>query len=233
MERDCHRPFASAATERPPRRGVQIRRPRTGGVFEEWLAALPAWLVLGVGLGTGASIAVAAVFIAANRWFPDPPAEPAGESDGSLRRRAEIREFLRLIGEPFAERYPIDGREVAFYLPHRDVAITFDARAYFRLSNADGAPYVVLCEHEMPGHQLGRRLPFDVPEVALGPAPEVDPVRTAFETLGLPPGAGEDAVESAYRDRVKEAHPDRGGSRDEFVRVREAYATALNRADEP
>ncbi|QLG26029.1 J domain-containing protein [Halorarum halophilum] len=201
-------------------------------MFEEWLAGFPAWLVLGVGLGAGASVLVAAVFLAANRWFPDPPAETVGESDGSLRRRAEIRAFLRAIDEPFAERHVVDGQEVAFYLPERRVAITFDAQAYFRLTNAESDLHVVLCEHEMPGHQLGRRLPFDVPDVRRRRGSGADPVRAAFETLGLPRGAGEDAVESAYRERVKEAHPDRGGSRDDFTRVREAYTTALNHVEE-
>lgn len=200
-------------------------------MFGEWLAGFPAWIVHGVGLGAGASVLLAAVFLAANRLFPDPPAETAGESNGSLRRRAEIRQFLRAIGEPFAERHVIDGREVAFYLPDRRVAITFDARAYFRLTNAEGDLYVVLCEHEMPGHQLGRRLPFDVPDVHLRRERDTDPVRAAFETLGLPRGAGEDAVESAYRERVKEAHPDRGGNREDFTRVREAYATARNQLE--
>lgn len=197
-------------------------------MFDQSLAGLPAWLVLGLGLGASASVAVAIVFLAANRWFPDPPADPATESVGSLRRRTEIRGFLRDIDESFLERYDVDGHEVAFYLPERRVAITFDARAYFRLRAAEGDLHVVLCEHEMPGHQLGRRLPFDVPEVDLGPAGGLDPIRAAFETLGLPAGADEAAVESAYRDRVKDAHPDRGGSREEFTRVREAYATALN-----
>lgn len=45
-----------------------------------------------------------------------------------------------------------------------------------------------------------------------------------FAVLGLDPGADEEAIEQAYRRRVKEAHPDHGGSVAEFVEVREAYA---------
>lgn len=49
-------------------------------------------------------------------------------------------------------------------------------------------------------------------------------VRAAYETLGLEPGAGPEAVRAAYRERVKAAHPDtEGGSAEAFIRVREAY----------
>jgi hypothetical protein len=45
----------------------------------------------------------------------------------------------------------------------------------------------------------------------------------AYETLGLEAGADLDAVREAYRERVKETHPDRGGDPEAFIRVREAY----------
>jgi ferredoxin len=44
-----------------------------------------------------------------------------------------------------------------------------------------------------------------------------------FDVLGLDSGADEDAIERAYRERVKEAHPDQDGSAAEFRRVRDAY----------
>lgn len=51
-----------------------------------------------------------------------------------------------------------------------------------------------------------------------------DRTEAAYEVLGLDPGAGPEAVRAAYRERVKEAHPDTpGGSAEEFIRVREAY----------
>jgi hypothetical protein len=152
--------------------------------------------------------------------------------DGDAKRRAEIRSYLRAIGEPFAEDRDVEGESVAFYLPPREVAITFDARAYFRLRRA--GIRVVLCEHEMPGAQLGRRLPFDAPEPDRGPAaPDAAPdsVATAFDRLDLPPTATEAEVRAAYRDRAKETHPDRGGDEEAFRRVHEAYATAREHAE--
>jgi len=48
-------------------------------------------------------------------------------------------------------------------------------------------------------------------------------VSSPFDVLGLDPGADQREIERAYRERIKEAHPDHGGSREEFRRVREAY----------
>ena len=48
--------------------------------------------------------------------------------------------------------------------------------------------------------------------------------REAYKALGLDPGADEEAVRTAYRERVKEVHPDRpSGDEDEFKRVTRAY----------
>ncbi|KAB1187234.1 MULTISPECIES: ferredoxin Fer [Haloferax] len=46
---------------------------------------------------------------------------------------------------------------------------------------------------------------------------------TPFDILQIDPDADEADVIQAYRQRVKEAHPDHGGSADEFQLVREAY----------
>ncbi|WP_435127706.1 J domain-containing protein [Halobaculum sp. D14] len=47
----------------------------------------------------------------------------------------------------------------------------------------------------------------------------------AYRELGLTPGASEEDVKSAYRDRVKETHPDSGGDEESFKRVTRAYET--------
>ena len=47
--------------------------------------------------------------------------------------------------------------------------------------------------------------------------------REAASVLGVDPGADADAVRTAYRERIKETHPDTGGDEDEFKRVRDAY----------
>nr|WP_276413945.1 DnaJ domain-containing protein [Halomicroarcula sp. XH51] len=194
------------------------------------LGTLPDWLTMGLLLGGGFSLAVAVVFVAADRLFPtERPARQLYDG-GETKRRTELREYLRAIDEQFAENHFVEGQHVAFYLPERDVAITFDARAYYRIERSPTIP--VLVEHEMPGVQLGARLPFDVPEVDLGPDPktQVHPTVQAFAELGLQQTATIDEVKSAYRRRVKEVHPDHGGDEAEFKRVREAYTTAKQHA---
>lgn len=47
------------------------------------------------------------------------------------------------------------------------------------------------------------------------------------ETLGVDPGASEPEVKHAYRQRVKEVHPDRGGDREAFEQVKRAKEALL------
>ncbi len=52
--------------------------------------------------------------------------------------------------------------------------------------------------------------------------------RPAFlTTLGLLPPVSEEDVKQAYLVKVRQAHPDHGGSADEFIRIQQAYERAL------
>ncbi|MFB6104614.1 MAG: J domain-containing protein [Halobacteriaceae archaeon] len=53
-------------------------------------------------------------------------------------------------------------------------------------------------------------------------APAID-LGTAYEVLGVSPDADPATVRAAYRERVKEVHPDRGGDESTFKRVTRAY----------
>ena len=197
-------------------------------MFPEWLSAFPAWLLYGLAVGGAASLFVAGAFVVGDRLFPTPPIDGSARIDGTTRRRREIRDFLLRTDERFLEDEVVHGDTVAFYLPDREVAITFDAQAYFRIRRA--GTFAVLCEYEMPGVHLGRRLPFEVPEVEPSPTAST-PVRTAFALFDLPTTASPEQVKSAYRTQVKDAHPDHGGDATEFRRLREAYTTARDYAD--
>ncbi|WP_436929541.1 J domain-containing protein [Halosimplex halobium] len=192
---------------------------------------LPHWLVVGLGLGVASSVLAAVLFVAADRLYPSPRAHRRRD-DGEHRRRGELRDYLDAIGESYAEDHFVEGQHIAFYLPERDVAITFDAHAYYRIDRSPTHP--VLVEHEMPGVHLGDRLPFEVPDVDFGPeeadGEHRDPATAAFEELGVSASASLDEVKAAYRRKVKEVHPDQGGDEDEFKRVREAYTTAKRHA---
>ena len=184
------------------------------------------WLLVGLGASGVVTVLVGVVFVAGTRLFPT-RASPHGAYSGEGKRRTEIREYLSAIGERYAEDHVVEGQRVEFYLPERDVAVTFDARAYFRIDGSPTRP--VLVEHELPGASLGGRLPFETPELTGATA---DTTRAAFEALGLPTTADAGAIKRAYREKIKEAHPDHGGDRAAFQRIREAYTTAKEAADQ-
>ncbi|WP_458206212.1 J domain-containing protein [Haladaptatus sp. NG-SE-30] len=187
---------------------------------------MPDWLVDGLWLSLAAAVIIAGIFVVGVRLFPTQKATNATYVFGEGKRRTEIRQYLRAIGEDFAEDHFVAGQHVAFYLPKRDVAITFDARAFFRIEKSE--TFAVLVEHEMPGYHLGDRLPFETP--TLDQEEAVDTTRAAFAILGLPTSATLSEIKAAYRDKVKDVHPDHGGTQEEFQRVREAYTTAKRRA---
>jgi hypothetical protein len=196
-------------------------------VLHDPVGALPSWLLYGLAIGGTLAVLVASAFAIGTRLFPESTASTGGSSGGEGRRRGEIREYLLAIEEPFVEDREVAGEPVAFYLPDRDVAITFDAHHYFAVDRTD--THAILVEYEMPGHGIGRRLPFETPDVeAVLASPEDD---GAFAVLGLEESATTEEVQAAYRDRIKDVHPDHGGDRESFERVREAYTVARERAE--
>ncbi|WP_256867905.1 J domain-containing protein [Halorientalis salina] len=197
-------------------------------MLPEALETLPRWVIDGALLGVVLSLVVAGLFYVMVRYFPGERPREKRTTDSETRRRAEMRDYLDAIGEQYAEGHFVEGQHVAFYLPKRDVAITFDARAYYRIAHSETEP--VLVEHELPGVALGYRLPFETPDVDFDGEDALDPSEAAYAALGLPTGASVEDVKGAYRERVKEVHPDHGGDEDEFKRLREAYTTAKKHA---
>jgi len=199
-------------------------------VLSDLIAWLPWWFVVGVLAGLCLTVLIAGVFYVGTRRYPDTPSTGPRRT-GDDRKRREIRSYLELIGERFVEDSEIGGRVVEFYLPERDVAITFDVRTYFTVGETE--TYTVLVEHEMRGIHLGARLPFEVPEFEVdvdGSDEGAEAIRAAYAVLGLPPDADAGEVRRAYRQQVKRVHPDHGGDRETFDRVREAYETASDHA---
>ena len=50
-------------------------------------------------------------------------------------------------------------------------------------------------------------------------------VESPFDVLSVDPDADPEEIKEAYRERIKDAHPDRGGDEAEFKRLTEAYET--------
>lgn len=57
--------------------------------------------------------------------------------------------------------------------------------------------------------------------------PSANAVESQFAVLGLVPGATLHDVKVAYREKVKQHHPDQGGEIQEFLRLQEAYEFLL------
>ena len=58
-------------------------------------------------------------------------------------------------------------------------------------------------------------------------APGASSIMDHFEMLGLLPTATLEEVKTAYREKVKERHPDQGGTVPEFIQLQEAYEFLL------
>jgi hypothetical protein len=56
----------------------------------------------------------------------------------------------------------------------------------------------------------------------------IRPRGDCFAVLGLSPPCTRDAVQEAYRRLARERHPDRGGSKEAFQELQDAYGRALN-----
>lgn len=52
---------------------------------------------------------------------------------------------------------------------------------------------------------------------------------SAYEVLGIKPGASVEEVKKAYRIAVKKNHPDNGGSKNQFILVQRAYDFIMER----
>ena len=194
------------------------------------LEAIPPAVLAGLVLGGVFSLVATGLFLFGERAFPTRSNPTQGTYSSETRRRAEIRDYLNTIGERYVESPVIAGATVDFHLPERDVVVTFDPEAYFRLRNTTDLS-VVLVEHEMPGTHLGGRLPFETPELTRKPRSRGERTQLAYETLGLPTTASREEIRKAYRERIKEVHPDLGGDEASFRRIQDAYATVTDDTD--
>jgi DnaJ-domain-containing protein 1 len=70
------------------------------------------------------------------------------------------------------------------------------------------------------------RLPSGDDEETIVAGGEITP---AHELLGVPQDASPDQIKAAYRDQLTEKHPDQGGSKEAFKRLKQAYETMMDR----
>ena len=49
-----------------------------------------------------------------------------------------------------------------------------------------------------------------------------------YSILGLKKSASQEDIKNAFRQKAKETHPDRGGKKEDFQRVRQAYECLIS-----
>jgi len=117
---------------------------------------------------------------------------------------------------------------------------------FFDLGNQDQLP-----EGDLPKHYQGEKYwqyfnkeetwfddsnifgnPFEDPQ---GPGSFQDDLMVkplkrsnSYEILGVDKDADEDEIRKAFRKKALETHPDRGGNKEDFVKVREAYECLIS-----
>ncbi|MFB6304324.1 MAG: DnaJ domain-containing protein [Haloferacaceae archaeon] len=136
-----------------------------------------------------------------------------------------VEPFVLLLALPFGATAYFMWHQATGRLEERtraraDAAAADRARAASR--GPRGGPWAEPGVGDGPGPGPG-------PDGARRAAPNADPGPSpaeAYRTLGLDPGASDQAVREAYRERVKEVHPDAdSGDEEEFKRVTRAYET--------
>jgi hypothetical protein len=188
------------------------------------LAVLPAWLSSGLLLGLVLTGVIGVVFLIGIWRYPDQTRRASSGSSMTDRRRRALAQYLRDAGEVVQTEGTVAGVPVAIYLPARDVALVFAPAAYLALRET--STQVMLCELEAPPAAIARRLPFlSSPRATDRMGADLT---EAFAILGVPTDADPDALRAAYRERVKDCHPDQGGDPAEFARVRRAYERATS-----
>lgn len=123
---------------------------------------------------------------------------------------------------PYANANPDDpGAVVRWAMDSEQYAVACDA--YSRLRDNVRTLYLYIREKRKMEQRPVETGESEFANARLPPAD--DPVvgeQPPHEVLGVAPDASEREIQRAYRERVKDAHPDRGGSEAAFRRIQEA-----------
>lgn len=138
---------------------------------------------------------------------------------------------LRNDGLPYSKQRPISDHGVAVYFTRSGRQLVFACDRWDRIEHNMRA--ITKTIDAMRG--IERWGSTDLMERAfMGfealPPPDQAVVLSCWQILDLEPGASEMEIERAYRTKAKSAHPDRGGSRQEWDQLRAAYEQAKQAA---
>lgn len=135
---------------------------------------------------------------------------------------------LRRDGLPRADRrQPVDCG-VAVYFQRRGKQMTFACDRWDRVGDNIRA----ICKTIEAMRGIERWGASDMMERAFAafealPPPGEAVQASCWDILGLEPGADIHTIKAAWRKRMKTAHPDQGGTREEYEQVQTAYEQAV------
>lgn len=138
---------------------------------------------------------------------------------------------LRRDGLPYAGQREPEDAGVAIYFMWQGKQMTFACDRWDKVGDnvrAIGKTIEALRGIERWGASDMMERAFSAFEAL--PAPDGVVTLTCWQVLDLEPGASEMEIERAYRMKAKSAHPDQGGSREEWDQLREAYEQARRAA---
>jgi hypothetical protein len=134
---------------------------------------------------------------------------------------------LRRDGLPYAGQKEPDDAGIAVYFMWQGKQMTFACDRWDKVGDnvrAIGKTIEALRGIERWGASDMMERAFSAFEAL--PAPDGGVTLTCWQVLDLPANASEMEIERAYRLKAKAAHPDQGGSRDEWDQLRRAYEQA-------
>lgn len=136
---------------------------------------------------------------------------------------------LRRDGLPYANQKTPDDPGVAVYFQWRGKQMTFACDRWAKVEDnvrAIGKTVEALRGIERWGASDMMERAFSAFE-ALPPPTEEQRKETCWNVLGVKPGAAADEIARAYHLLAKNAHPDAGGTREEWDRLQAAYEQAM------
>lgn len=135
---------------------------------------------------------------------------------------------LRKDGLPYSNRRPPTDCGVAVYFLRRGKQMTFACDRWDRVR--DNMRAITKTIDAMRG--IERWGASDMMERAFSafealPPPGTPVQASCWDILGIEPSADIHTIKAAWRKRMKTAHPDQGGTREEYEQVQAAYEQAV------
>ena len=146
-------------------------------------------------------------------------------------QQERIVRVLERSGEIIRTDTVISGVDIPIYLPEHTTGLVFDPESYMQLH---GSHRVFLIQDNMPLAAVIEMLPFDIdaPTNMVDTTHSDDDVGVArlCDSLDVDYTPEDpDSMLSDARQKMKEVHPDKGGSKEEFMRTVSAYKSLKRR----